>query len=57
MKLETRRDMIRCFYASKSSLQAALRMYKREKGLIRDPFTCTAISKLVRKIENTYMSP
>ena len=50
MNLETRRDIIRCFYASKSSPQAALLMYKREKVLIRDPFTCAAISKL----ENTY---
>ena len=29
-------------------------MYKREKGLIRDPFTCAAISKLVKKFQNTY---
>jgi len=29
-------------------------MYKREKELFRDPFTCAAISKLVRKFENTY---
>ena len=29
-------------------------MYKCEKGLIRDPFTYAAISKLIMKLENTY---
>jgi hypothetical protein len=54
MELEMRRDLLRCFYASHNSATAALRLYKTEKGLSKDPCDATAITKLVKKFETTF---
>ena len=54
MELEMRRDLIRCYYASNNSPIAALRLYKREKGLYHDPCDVTALKKLVDKFEKTF---
>ncbi len=49
-----RRDLVRCYYASNNSTSAALRMYKTEKHLVKDPCHVSAISKLIKKFESTY---
>lgn len=49
-----RRDLLRCYYASNNSPTAAIRLYKKEKGLAKDPCEPHAVSKLVRKFEETY---
>ncbi|CAI9724990.1 transposable element Tc3 transposase [Octopus vulgaris] len=54
MNLETRRDILRCYYASRNSPVAALRLYKKEKGLKHDPCDPTTVTKLVKRFEETY---
>lgn len=46
-------DLLRCFYASGNSPTAALRQYKLEKGLCKDPCAPHTITYLVQKFEAT----
>lgn len=39
MDLQTKIDIVRCYFAAQSNATAALRLYKKEKHLHKDPFT------------------
>ena len=43
MDLKTKVDLIRCYYANGNS--PTIRQLKREKNLIRDPCTCSVVSR------------
>lgn len=53
MDLKMKVDLIRCYYANGNSPTNAIRQLKRERNLIRDPCTCSAVSKLISKFEET----
>lgn len=49
-----RRDLLRCYYASKNSPTGAIRLYKKQKDIKKNPCKPQAITKLVKKFEETY---
>ena len=51
MDLKTKVDLIRCYHANGNSPTIAIRQLKRERNLIRDPCTCSAVSKLISKFK------
>jgi hypothetical protein len=53
MDLQMRKDLLRCYYASGNSPVAALRQYKLENGLRKDPCVPHSITNLVQKFEET----
>ena len=53
MDLKTKIDLVRCYYANGNSPTLAIRQFKRERNSIRYPCTCSAISKLISKFEET----
>ena len=54
MDLEMRRNLLRCYYANGNSPTSAIRQYKRENNLIKDPCTASAVTKMIEKFERTY---
>ena len=53
MDLKTKIDLVRCYYANGNSPTLAIRQFKRERNSTRDPCTCSAVSKLISKFEET----
>ena len=45
---------MRCYYANGNSPAAAIRQYKRENNLIRDPCSTSSVTRMVEKFERTY---
>jgi len=54
MDLEMRKNLLRCYYANGNSATAAIRQYKRENNLIKDPCAATSVKRMVEKFERTY---
>jgi hypothetical protein len=54
MDINMRLDLVRCYYASANSPTGAIRLYKKQKGIIKDPCKPQAITKLIKKFERTY---
>jgi len=54
MDLEMRKNLLRCYYANNNSSTAAIRQYKRENNLIKDPCAPTSVKRMVEKFERTY---
>ena len=53
VSVDDRISIIKCYYTSGSSARAALRKFKTERHLIKDPFTTQYIQQLVNKFEGT----
>lgn len=53
VSVNDRISIIKCYYTSGSSARAALRKFKTERHLIKDPFTTQYIQQLVTKFETT----
>lgn len=53
MDLEMRKNMLRCYYANNNSATAAMRQYKRENNLIKDPCSVSSITRMIDKFERT----
>ena len=53
ISFEDRISIIKCYYANGESPTAALRKFKSDHGLIKDPFTTHSITRLVDKFETT----
>ena len=53
MDLEMRKNLLRCYYANDNS-PAAMRQYKRENSLIKDPCSTSSVTRMVEKFERTY---
>ena len=53
MNLETKMEILECYILSNKSTTAALRLYKKRRNLIKDPFTTTTIAKLMTKFYET----
>lgn len=53
ISVEDRIFIIKCYYVSAESPTAALRTFKKERGLVKDPFTTQSIKRLVDKFETT----
>lgn len=53
MDVQTKIDIIRCYYSSGSSLTCALRMYKGERGLKHNPFTLTTMRRVIERFQET----
>ena len=53
MDLQDRIELVKCFYSSGSSPRAALRQFKLKKGLVKDPFSLSTITRLISKFEET----
>jgi hypothetical protein len=51
MDPQTSVEIVKCYYASQCSAIAALRMFETQRALHKDPFTTTAITKIIRKFE------
>lgn len=49
-----RKNLLRCFYANKNSATAAIRQYKRENHLIKNPCAPSTVIRMVEKFERTY---
>ena len=45
--------LIKCYYSNNDSATAALRQFKKERNLIKDPFGVQSILNLVKKFEET----
>ena len=54
MDLEMRKNLLRCYYANDNSPTAAIRQYKRENSLIKDPCSTSSVTRMVEKFERTY---
>lgn len=54
MDLETRKNLLRCYYANNNSATAAIRQYKRENQLIKDPCSPSTVTRMVKKFERSY---
>ena len=53
MDLKTKIDLVCCYYANGNSPTLAIRQFKCERNSTRDPCTCSAVSKLISKFEET----
>ena len=53
MELTMKIDLVRCYYANGNSPTAAIRQLKRERRLIKDPCSCSTVTKLITKFEET----
>lgn len=53
MDLDARLRIVQLYYQHGCSPIVTLRAYKKENNLIHDPFTCRAISDLIKKFEET----
>jgi inhibitor of nuclear factor kappa-B kinase subunit alpha len=53
MDLQTKIDIVRCYFAAQSSATAALRLYKVEKQLHKDPFTTVTIQRIADRFLKT----
>jgi predicted flavoprotein YhiN len=53
ISIKDRIFVIKCYYSSNESATAALRKFKNERNLIKDPFTTYSIKRLVAKFEET----
>lgn len=49
-----RKNLLRCYYANDNSPTAAIRQYKRENSLIKDPCSTSSVTRMVEKFERTY---
>ena len=46
-------DLVRCHHATQNSPTAAVRQFKRERGLVKDPCSYSAKTKLIAKFKKT----
>ena len=53
MDLLTRIEVVQCYYASCRSPTSAYRLFKQQRGLIKDPFFNTTVTRLIAKFEET----
>ena len=53
MDLQTRIEIVQCYYESQRSPTAALRLFKKKRKLIKNPFSRASILKLIQKFEET----
>ncbi|KAA3669775.1 uncharacterized protein DEA37_0011692 [Paragonimus westermani] len=53
MDLQTRIQIVQYYYASQQSPTAALRLFKKQHGLVKDPFSITTITRLIERFEET----
>ena len=54
MDLEMRLEIVQCFYACGRSATQAIRDYKTKHGIVDNPCTTQAVTKLIAKFETTY---
>jgi hypothetical protein len=53
MDLLTRIEIVQCYYSCGRSPTAALRQFKLQRGLVKDPFSQSSITRLITKFEET----
>ena len=51
MDLQTKIEIIKCYYQSSNSPTAAVRLYKKRHGIHNDPFDSSAVQRIVKKFE------
>ncbi len=51
MDLQTKIEIIQCYYQSSNSPTAAIRLYKKRHGIHNDPFDSSAVQRIVKKFE------
>ena len=53
MDLQTRIEIVQCYYACGRCPTAALRQFKLQRDLVKDPFSLSGITRLIAKFEET----
>ena len=53
MNLQEKIDIVRCYFSSQENVRAAIRKFKTEKGLHRDPFDSRTVRRIVDRFLET----